>query len=523
MTTKYVELTRTKRVVMPFGLLGHADPNEVIDITVHLARKGSDAELKAVIADVASGKRRPLTAKKFERKFGARQKDIQSWCQFASEHGLTVLETDCAMRTVKLSGTTNDMKSAFKTEIAAVMHGDGLVYRARTSTYSVPEHLVNRTVAILGFTSLPKVETRHRVLDIEPHDEQSLRMSYSGPEVLAGYGIKFKARGKGQTVWIGELGGGFRQKDLDAYGAKYGLPKIKIVSTSVDGAKNDPAKDHNTNVEVLMDIEIPYGMVPEADFECAFAPNSGRGFADLILQFAHKSKARRGSISWGMSEDNWDDNELAVMNAAYDDCAAMGKSCNDAAGDDGSDDGANDGKDHCDAPASLPSLGQIGIGGTHTEIVDGVLKLERVWNNGKGRGATGGGVSRKYPKPDYQAGIPIKSADGKYEGRLVPDVAAPGDPSTGWAVYVDGQWMTVGGTSAGSPFWTGLEAGVDCDRAAANKKPVAAMKSELYKNGKLFRAVTEGDNGSYKAGPGFNCCTGWGTPTQSLVDALVAV
>jgi hypothetical protein len=31
------------------------------------------------------------------------------------------------------------------------------------------------------------------------------------------------------------------------------------------------------------------------------------------------------------------------------------------------------------------------------------------------------------------------------------DVAADGDPDTGPAVYVDGQWLVEGGTSASSP------------------------------------------------------------------------
>jgi kumamolisin len=507
---------------MPDGLLGFSDPNEQVEITVHLERKRPESEMKQFLADLAAGKVKPLSPKKFEQRFGARQKDIAAWCRFASANGLTVTETHAGARTVKIAGSAADMTRTFKTELQSVRYKDGKAYRVRTGSYSLPSHLANRTVAILGFTAKPRVEYKYRLLsNILPHDAEAQRLSYSAPEVFAGYGIKFKTKGRGQTIWIGELGGGARQSDVDVYGAKYKLPKCKLNFSGVDGAKNEPNKDKNTNVEVLMDIEIPYGVAPEADFEVTFAPNSGRGFADLILYFAHKSKARRGSISWGMSEDRWDDHEMDVMNRAYDDCAAMGKSCNDAAGDDGSSDGDDDGKDHVDCPANLPSKGQIACGGTNTVIVGGVLQSEKVWNNGKGRGATGGGVSRKYPKPDEQAKYPIKSADGTYEGRLVPDVAGPGDPATGWAVYVDGRWMTVGGTSAVSPMWVGFEALVDSDREAAGKKPVAAMKDELYKNEKLFRPVTVGDNGSYKAGPGFNCCCGLGTPTGALADALV--
>lgn len=516
--TRFVEFTNTRRAVH-HGFIGYTNPNEVMEVTVHLRRKRSEAELDAFIEKVRNGTARPLTQKQFAARFGANQGDINRVCQYASASGLTVVEAHRGSRTVKLSGTVEELKKAFNTEIADVMHDNGLIYRARTSSYGVPANLSKCVVAVLGLTQIPKAKSHHRIL---PHDSQAQRRSYTGAQVLAGYGISLKTRGKGHVLWIGELGGGYRQKDLDDYAAKYGLPKMNIMATSVDGAKNSPSSANSADGEVMLDLDVPYSMIPEALFEVAFAPNSGRGFADLILQFAHKSKARRGSISWGMSEDSWDERELAAMTAAFKDCAAMGKTVCCSAGDDGSTDGVSDGKQHCDYPASESGDAQIAIGGTHTEIDAGVLKSESVWNNGGGRSATGGGVSRRFAKPAMQAGISILAADDQHEGHLVPDVASPADPSTGFTVYVDGQVATFGGTSAGSPWWAGLLVGIDAERVAAGKAPVAAAKAELYKRGKMFREVTQGDNGAYKAGPGFNCCTGWGTPTQALVADLVA-
>jgi len=37
----------------------------------------------------------------------------------------------------------------------------------------------------------------------------------------------------------------------------------------------------------------------------------------------------------------------------------------------------------------------------------------------------------------------------------------------------------------------------------------------------VFREVTDGNNGAYHARPGWNACTGWGTPHgRKLLDAL---
>jgi kumamolisin len=45
----------------------------------------------------------------------------------------------------------------------------------------------------------------------------------------------------------------------------------------------------------------------------------------------------------------------------------------------------------------------------------------------------------------------------------------------------------------------------------------------LPKDAGAFRDVTEGDNGAYSAGPGWDACTGWGSPVGGqLLAALSA-
>ena len=76
---------------------------------------------------------------------------------------------------------------------------------------------------------------------------------------------------------------------------------------------------------------------------------------------------------------------------------------------------------------------------------------------------------------------------------------------------VDGQNLVIGGTSAVAPLWAGLI-------ALLNQKlgqPVGFLNPLLYGSlaGKgAFHDITSGNNGSYSAEPGWDACTGWGSP-----------
>jgi kumamolisin len=80
----------------------------------------------------------------------------------------------------------------------------------------------------------------------------------------------------------------------------------------------------------------------------------------------------------------------------------------------------------------------------------------------------------------------------------------------------------VGGTSAVSPLWAGLVARFN-QRLAT---PVGWLNPLLYgpvAGTVAFRDITSGNNGAYAAAPGWDACTGWGSPVGSrLLAALQA-
>jgi kumamolisin len=269
---------------------------------------------------------------------------------------------------------------------------------------------------------------------------------------------------------------------------------------------------------VMLDIEVAAGIAPRAKIAVYFAPNTEKGFLDAITTAIHDKVNRPSviSISWGMMELYWTKQGLVTFNAAFQTAAALGITICCASGDSGSGDQRPplkfDGLPHVDFPGSSPF--SLCCGGTTLTASDGEISAETVWNNDSFSSATGGGVSSFFPLPDYQssAGVPLlNKGESKFAGRGVPDVAGDADPVPGIYILVDGIETTFGGTSAVAPLWAGLVALMN----QSLDKQVGFLNPIIYSRlggTPAFRDITEGNNGAYNAGPGWDPCTGWGTP-----------
>jgi len=331
--------------------------------------------------------------------------------------------------------------------------------------------------------------------------------------------------GTGQTVAIIELGGGYTQSDLSTYFSGLGIAVPSVTAVGVDGGANTPGGDADAEVE--LDIEVVGGVAPGAVQQVYFAPNTDQGFIDAISDAVHGTPTPTViSISWGQSEDQWSTQSTTAMDSAFADAAALGVTVTVAAGDNGSsDDSTTTTGVHCDFPASSPNV--LACGGT-TLIGDTstfTITSEVVWNElASNEGATGGGVSDVFPLPSYQtnAGVPVNASSGS-TGRGVPDVAGNADPVTGYLIVVDGKQATIGGTSAVAPLWAGLITRL----AQATGKKFGLLQPMLYAGASPgvdsagFNDIAEGNNGAYKAGPGYDACSGLGSPSGSaLLDVL---
>src|SRR4051794_32040245 len=261
-------------------------------------------------------------------------------------------------------------------------------------------------------------------------------------------------------------------------------PHPTVVAVGVDGAGNQPDGPDGADGEVMLDIEIVGSVAPGAQIAVYFAPNTTNGFLDAITTAVHDSARKPSvvSISWGQAEDapgGWTDQALHAYDQAFQDAAALGVTICVASGDDGSSDRVGDGEAHVDFPAASPWV--LACGGTRLESSAGAITSEVTWNE-SGNGATGGGVSRFFATPSYQASADVPNqVDTDRPGRGVPDVAGNADPLTGYRVRVDGRDMVIGGTSAVARLYAGLIALINAKlaRAAGFVNPTLYQRAAL--------------------------------------------
>jgi len=488
------------------------DNNEIVSATVVLRRRTPAAAAESyAFTDPQSVKHH--TREEYGTVHGASPSDIAAVEAFAHEYGLTIMERSQARRSVVLSGTAENMQRAFGTTLAYYDSPRGR-YRGRTGAVMIPEELQGIVTAVLGLDNRPVAKPHVRIHASQPPG------SLTPLQVANLYNFPTGVNGAGQTIAILELGGGFRTSDLRTYFKGLRITPPTVTSVSVDGGVNKPGVDKDSDGEVMLDIEVAGAVAPGARIVVYFAPNTDQGFVDAITTAVHDTVNKPSvlSISWGGPEDSWTEQSRNAMLDAVTDAAAVGVTVTAAAGDDGATDGVSDNKLHVDLPACLPPV--LACGGTRLNTSNGVLTSEVVWNElANQEGATGGGVSKIFAIPSYQASARVPSQpETNFAGRGVPDVAGDADPVTGYTVRVDGKNTVIGGTSAVAPLWAGLTALLNQQLG----RPLGFMQPALYQIGSVaFRDITSGNNGHYSARANWDPCTGLGSPNgTALINAL---
>jgi len=535
------------------------DTSQVITVTLVLRRR---TEVPQALVQGPE----TITPAQLGERYGADAGDAQRVAEALGQYGLTVTEYHLESRRLKVSGPIAAMEAAFGTTLTSVTspHPDGsgdVQHRYRTGALSVPASMSGIVTAVLGLDDRPAARPQFRrgpaltpamtarqgstvtpeimaspatttavaatTADPEtaappaPAPAAPQAVPLTAPEVASFYQFPAGTDGTGHAVGIIELGGGYAASDLSTYFSGLGLPVPSVTAVGVDGGSNSPGGPDDGEVE--LDIEVIGGVAPGAAMYVYFAANTDQGFIDAISDAVHATPTPIAvSISWGQSEDTWSAQSRTAMDEAFADAAALGVTVTVAAGDNGaSDDPSGQTSVHCDFPASSPNA--LACGGTkligHTS--SSAITSEVVWNElASNEGAGGGGVSDVFPLPSYQAnaGVPVSASSGG-TGRGVPDVAGNADPVTGYLVVVDGQKQPIGGTSAVAPLWAGLIARL----AQATGKKFGLLQPLLYAGvapGAAqagFNDIVDGSNGAYKAGPGWDACTGLGSPNGTAL------
>jgi kumamolisin len=498
-------------------LVGPCSPASLITVTLYL-RPRNQEELQQRLQQLPHTSER-LTPDQFAERYGADPADLDQVRNFAQRHGLQVIEADPARRSVRLSGSVAAMESAFGVQLHDYRH-QGSTYRLRQGPVYLPGELQGIVTGVFGLDDRPQANAHIRLLPSPAASQQS----FNPTDLARLYNFPTSATGQGETIGIIELGGGYQKTDLDAYFQQLGVtPAPQVTAVSVDGGQNSPTGNSNSaDGEVELDIEVAGAIAPGAKQKVFFAPNSDQGFIDAVTSAVHDTDVTLISISWGQAESNFTSQSLTAFNQAFQEAGTMGKTVFVAAGDNGSSDGQSDGKNHIDFPSSSPFA--VGCGGTTLQASSGNSSIvsETVWNEtSQGEGATGGGVSDFFPKPDYQSKVNVPPPQSASGGRGVPDVAADADPVTGYKVLIDGTQSVVGGTSAVAPLYAGLFALINELLVKQGKPRAGYVHPALYLNPQAFRDIISGNNGAFSAGPGWDPTTGLGSPNGiQIADAL---
>jgi kumamolisin len=489
-------------------VIGPPDPNEIMSATIVLRRRNANLPPPGAAT---------ISRADFAERFGADAGDAKQVEQFAAENDLTIVEIDLARRSVVLAGTVANMSEAFGTQLCIFQSPNG-TFRGRTGLLYVPADVAPLVVGVFGLDERPQAKAHFRRLTAAT--PQAANTSYTPPAVAKLYGFPTGATGAGETIAIIELGGGYRIADLQTYFKGLGIKTMPVVTAvSVDGGLNQPVGNPNSaDGEVLLDIEVTGSIAPQARIAVYFAPNTDQGFLDAITTAVHDTLRKPSviSISWGGPESTWTAQSLTAFDQAFQDAGLLGVTVCCSSGDHGSSDGVTDGAAHVDFPASSPNV--LACGGTSLKSSKSKITSEVVWSQGA-NGATGGGVSEAFPLPAYQvkAHVPVSVNPSGFKGRGVPDVSGDADPATGYSIRVDGRTAVFGGTSAVAPLWAALVALLNQQHGS----PRGFWNPALYAAAaSAFRDITSGNNGAFKAGAGWDACTGLGSPNGQGLSTL---
>ena len=341
--------------------------------------------------------------------------------------------------------------------------------------------------------------------------------SYIGNDFRKAYlpGIPTSWNGGGQAVGLFELDG-YYPSDITKYETVAGLPNVPLTNVLLDSFSGSPG---GNNLEVALDIEMAISMAPGLSEVIVY---EGTQPNDVLNQMAIDNRAKQLSSSWTWSGYP----NIPPMDQIFQEFATQGQSFFNASGDGGTYTGV------IPNPADDPNITIVG-GTTLTTDTSQNYLSEKVWSWFPGQAdASSGGISQTNAIPTWQQGISVAANLGSTVMRNIPDVALTADEIYVYANNGVG-YSDVGGTSAATPLWAGFTALVNQQAVAAGRGTAGFLNPVLYAIGKggaysrLFHDITVGNNTNasspilFPAAPGYDLCTGWGTPAgTNLINTL---
>jgi subtilase family serine protease len=517
----------------PAASHGATAASNKVGFRVYLNWRGGAAAAKlatAVSSPSSPQYRQFLTAAQFRAQFAPSQSAVAAVQQWLRSSGFTVDYTPANNRYVSAVGTVAQADRAFGVTLTnyAVQ---GHTLRAPDRQLSIPRSLAGTVTAVIGLdegaalvhTNQADAPPAPAFVNAPPCSRYWAEKStattngadgtvippaygsaqpwapcgYVPSQLQGGYGVASAIaagnNGAGQTVAvIDAYASPTILQDVNEYSSRHGLPALtssqfsQIVAPGTFIRPQNPAQDpQGWYGEETLDVEAVHSMAPGANILYVGAPNN---YQDLDASLNHVVDGHLATIvtnSYGFAGEALPPGYIQPYNDTLIEAAATGIGVYFSSGDSGDETGGNPNASPTpDWPASSPWV--TAVGGTSLAVgASNNYLFETGWETGTSTlvaGAwsptppgnylygAGGGTSRLFSQPAYQAGVVPDSMSRTYGGpamRVVPDIAGVGDPNTGMLIgltqtFPDGtaryNEYRIGGTSLSSPLTAGLMA-----------------------------------------------------------------
>ena len=280
------------------GLVAGDEPVR-FDVLVR-RRKLTDEAANAILAPLASDRRRHLIRDEFRNHFGSDPTELEKVAQVLRHYGVRAVETDTAKRTITFIGTASAVSEAFRAQLVRYSVPGKPAYRAYQGALLIPAEIADLVEAVVGLDSTPRFDPDIRHFPgpprVPPH-------ALTPVQVAQAYRFPPFTSGAGQTIGIIELGGGFLASDITAAFSALGIAPPTVITAS---GTNSPGTNILNDAEVALDIQVAGGCAPGAKLAVYFGPdNSGGSLFSTLSTAIHDSTNNPTviSCSWGAHEE----------------------------------------------------------------------------------------------------------------------------------------------------------------------------------------------------------------------------
>ena len=347
-------------------LQGRVDAKEQMCLAIALTLRNQpqlDALLPRIYTPGDPLYQRYLTPEQFAENFGPTQADYAAVSDYIRQQGLTILDTHPNRAFLDVSGSAQQVETAFHLHLMNYQTADNRVFRAPDAEPALPAAIANRVSAIIGLdTALVRrphnIRRNENAADRQPRNGSGSGGGYAPADIKTAYNLQSVGLdGSGQTLAVFELDG-YRASDITSYVNYFGLRAVPLQNVLLDGVSGRPGMNAD---EVTLDIELLNALAPGASKILVYeTPNTDAGTIDCFNRIATDNLAKEISVSWGGSEDATSSSLLNSENTIFQQMATQGQSIFAAAGDSGAYD--NGSTLSVDDPGS--QLYMVSVGGT---------------------------------------------------------------------------------------------------------------------------------------------------------------